>query len=232
MTSPPSPQDEIPAGNFLTWLESFRASLLGNEGSEVPCGDCRGCCISGYSVQVRLHDEGARALIPAELLVGAPGFAQGDLTMAARPDGACPMLRSNECSIYASRPQTCRDYDCRVFAAAGVEPGGPDKVVINRRVRQWLFSYPTESDQKAHHAVIATAAFIRAKRSSFPGQRAPIGLSGVSVLACESYSVFLQLDIHEKADEEVAQMILKASREFHLLRPVDAGQQHEGKAII
>jgi hypothetical protein len=218
MTSPPSHQAEIPAGTFLTWLEGFRASLLGNEGSEVPCGDCRGCCISGYSVQVRRHDEGARALIPAELLVSAPGFARGDLTMAARPDGTCPMLRSNECSIYASRPQTCRDYDCRVFAAAGVEPGGPDKVVINRRVRQWLFSYPTESDRKAHDAVIATAAFIRAKRSSFPGQRAPVGPSGVSVLACESYGVFLQPDIRGTADSAVAQMILNASRDFHQRR--------------
>jgi len=220
MTSAPRPQDEIPAGNFLAWLESFRASLLGNEGSEVPCGDCRGCCISGYSVQVRPHDEGARALIPAELLVSVPGFARDDLTMAARPDGTCPMLRSNECSIYASRPQTCRDYDCRVFAAAAVVPGGPDKLVINRRVRQWLFSYPTELDRKAHHAVIATAAFIRSKRSSFPGQRAPMGPSGVSVLACESYGVFLQPAIHEKADTEVARMILEASREFHASKRV------------
>jgi hypothetical protein len=114
-----------------------------------------------------------------------------------------------------SRPQTCRDYDCRVFAAAGVEPGGPEKLVINRRVRQWLFSYPTELDRNSHQAVRATAAFIRAKRSSFPGQRAPVGPSGVSVLACESYSVFLQPDIFEKADTEVAQMILSASREFH-----------------
>jgi uncharacterized protein len=129
------------------------------------------------------------------------------------------MLRDNECSIYLGRPQTCRDYDCRVFAAAGVEPGGPDKVVINRRVRQWLFSYPTELDRTAHDAVRTTAAFIRTKRSSFPGQRAPMGPSGVSVLACESYRVFLHPDIHARADTEVAQMILDASREFHRRMP-------------
>jgi hypothetical protein len=220
MSSSPRPEDEIPAGNFLAWLERFRASLLGNEGSEVPCGECRGCCISGYSVQIRPHDERARALIPAELLVSAAGFPRGELTMAARADGTCPMLRGNECSIYSGRPQTCRDYDCRVFAAAGVEPGGPDKVVINRRVRQWLFSYPTELDRISHDAVRATASFIRAKRTSFPGQRAPMGPSGVSVLACESYSVFLQPDIHEKADTEVARMIVNASREFHQLQAI------------
>jgi hypothetical protein len=205
----------IAAGAFLDWLGHFRASLLGNEGSEVPCGDCRGCCISGYSVQIRPHDAGARALIPAELLVNARGFAREELTMAARPDGTCPMLRDNECSIYDCRPQTCRDYDCRVFTASGMEPGGPDKVVINRRVQQWRFSYPTELDRLAHSAVMATADFIRTKRSSFPNQRAPMGASGISVLACETYTVFLQSDIHAKSDTEVAQLILEASREFH-----------------
>ncbi len=135
--------------------------------------------------------------------------------MAARPDGTCPMLRDNECSIYESRPQTCRDYDCRVFAASGISP---DKLVIHQRVSQWRFSYPTELDRKAHSAVLATADFIRTRRSSFPNQRAPLGPSGISVLACESYSVFLQPDIHEKPDTEVARLILDASREFHRSR--------------
>jgi Fe-S-cluster containining protein len=216
MTSPAfTPETgEIPAGGFLDWLRDFRASLLGNKGSRVPCGDCRGCCISGYSVQIRPHDAGARALIPAELLVSAPGFARDELTMAARPNGTCPMLRDNECSIYDARPQTCRDYDCRVFAASGIEPGGPDKGMINRRVRQWHFSYPTELDREAHSAVMATAAFIRTKRSSFPNQQAPMGASGIAVLACESYSVFLQPGMHTKSDTEIARSILTATREF------------------
>jgi len=211
----------IPAGAFGEWLERFRASLLGNAGSSVPCGDCRGCCISGYSVQIRPQDEGARALIPKELLVRAAGFARDELTMASRPDGTCPMLRDSECTIYPSRPQTCRDYDCRVFAAAGLAAGGQDKMVINRRVSEWIFSYPAESDRVAHAAVKAAAAFIAAKRSQFPGQRAPTGATGIAVLACEAYRVFLQSDIHERSDEEVARLILAASREFH------QKQQHE-----
>jgi uncharacterized protein len=217
MTAPAStpPVAELPAGAFLDWLRHFRASLLGNQGSDVPCGDCRGCCISGYSVQIRPHDTGARALIPGELLARVQGFARDELTMAARPDGTCPMLRDNECSIYESRPQTCRDYDCRVFAASAI---GPDKLVIHQRVSQWRFSYPTELDRKAHSAVLAAADFIRTKRSSFPNRRAPLGPSGISVLACESYSVFLQPDIHEKPDIEVARLILDASREFHRSR--------------
>lgn len=210
--SDPASTTEIAAGGFLDWLRHFRASLVGNQGSDVPCGDCRGCCISGYSVQVRPHDTGARALIPAELLVRVPGFAADELTLAARPDGTCPMLRDNECSIYASRPQTCRDYDCRVFAASGLSP---EKLVIRQRVSQWRFSYPTALDRKAHSAVLTAANFIRTKRNSFPNQRAPMGPSGISVLACESYSVFLEPDVHEKTDTEVARLIVDASREFH-----------------
>jgi uncharacterized protein len=213
--SPDSRTNGIPAGAFGDWLKRFRASLLGNAGSDVPCGECRGCCISGYSVQIRPQDERARALIPRGLLVRAAGFARDELTMAARPDGTCPMLRDSQCTIYPSRPQTCRDYDCRVFAAAQVAAGGPDKIVINRRVREWLFSYPTESDREAHAAVTAAAAFIAAKRSRFPGQQAPAGATGIAVLACETYRVFLQPGIHERPDDEVAQLILDASRDFH-----------------
>jgi uncharacterized protein len=218
MTAPAGPTVEtngVPAGVFRDWLDRFRTSLLGNDGSDVPCGDCTGCCISGYSVQIRPHDQEARALIPEKLLVSAPGFGRGELTMAAQSDGTCPMLRGSRCSIYQSRPQTCRDYDCRVFAAAGIEAGGTDKAVINRRVRQWRFSYPTEMDRKARAAVMATAEFISTKKSSFPGQRAPTGPTGIAVLACESYGVFLQPDVHEKPDAEIAQAILAASREFH-----------------
>ena len=212
---PDSQTNGIPAGAFGEWLAGFRSSLLGNAGSDVPCGECRGCCISGYSVQVRPHDEQARALIPPKLLVSAQGFGRNELTMAARPDGTCPMLRDNECTIYQSRPQTCRDYDCRVFAAAGLAAGGSDKLVINRRVREWRFSYPDESDRRAHAAVKAAAAFIAGKRGSFSGQRVPTGPTGIAVLACETYTVFLEPDIQERPDTEVARLILHTSREFH-----------------
>jgi Fe-S-cluster containining protein len=206
---------EIPAGAFGDWLERFRASLVGDQGSDVPCGECTGCCISGYSVQVRPEDNRARARIPAELLISALGLARGERTLAARADGTCPMLSDRTCTIYQDRPQTCRDYDCRVFAAARMEAGGIDKEVINRRVRQWRFTYPSESDRNAHDAVAAAATFIRQKRSSFPGQLAPTGPTGVAVLACESYSVFLLTRIGEMSDGEIARAMLDASRELH-----------------
>ena len=128
-------------------------------------------------------------------------------------DGACPMLRAGKCSIYEHRPQTCRDYDCRIFAAAGIDAGGADKAVINKRVREWRFSYPHDADRRAHAAVLAAAAFIRDKRASFPGGRAPTAPTGIAVLAIKSYSVFLDPDA-SRADAETARQIVNFSREF------------------
>jgi Fe-S-cluster containining protein len=204
-------ENAVPAGPFGSWLAQFRASLRGNQGSQVPCGDCTGCCISGYSIQLRPRDERALARIPAELLVRAPGFPRGHLTMAPRPDGVCPMLNAAGCSIYADRPQTCLDYDCRIFTAAGVEAG---KTVIDRRVRAWRFTYPTEDDRRAHAAVLAAAAFIRGKRESFPANRAPTAPTGIAVLAIKAYAVFLDENVQRRSDAEIAAEIVEASRAF------------------
>ena len=207
----------VEAGPFGDWLAKFRASLRGTQGSEVPCGDCTGCCISGYSIQLRPQDERALARIPAELLVQAPGFPRGHLTMPPRPDGVCQMLDAGKCTIYADRPQTCLDYDCRIFTAAGLEAG---KAVIDRRVRQWRFTYPTRADREAHDAVLAAAAFIRNKRESFPANRAPTAPTGVAVLAIKVYGVFLERGAVSRSDAEIATAMVEASRTF------DAGAQN------
>src|SRR5690606_34236555 len=93
-------------------------------------------------------------------------------------NGSCPMLEDGKCSIYADRPQTCFDYDCRIFAAAGIDAGGEDKAVINKRVREWRFSYPEEADRREHQAVRMAAAFIRDRRESFT-VRVPAGPMGI-----------------------------------------------------
>jgi len=204
-------EDTVAAGPFGNWLTQFRASLRGNQGSEVPCGDCTGCCISGYSIQLRPRDERALARIPAELLVRAPGFPRGHLTMPPRADGVCQMLNDGKCSIYEDRPQTCLDYDCRIFSAAGLESG---KTVIDRRVRQWHFSYPSRADREAHDAVLATAGFIRQKRESFPANRAPTAPTGIAVLAIKTYVVFLDADVGTRSDAGIAAAIVEAARLF------------------
>jgi uncharacterized protein len=131
--------------------------------------------------------------------------------MAPRPDGTCQMLTAGKCTIYENRPQTCLDYDCRVFAAAGIEAGKP---VIDRRVREWQFSYPTGADRKAHDAVLAAAAFIREKRTNFPANRAPVAPTGIAVLAIKTYTVFLEQNLERRSDAEVATAIVDAGRAF------------------
>lgn len=214
----PRQSDSIAAGPFADWLSRARASLRGDAGADVPCGDCTGCCTSGYSVQLRPEDQRARALIPDAWVVRPPGFPSGHLTVPARPDGTCPMLSAGQCSIYAARPQTCRDYDCRVFTAAGIDAGGPDKAVINKRVRQWQFDYPSEADQLAHRAVAATASFIRNHAASF-AVRVPTSPMGIAVFAIKAYAVFLDLNIEHKPHKEIAAAILKACKEFDAAEP-------------
>lgn len=203
----------VPAGAFGAWLARFRESLRSDIGTDVPCGDCVGCCVSSYFIPVRPKDTAALDAIPAKWLVGAPN-QPGHFMMGYREDGACPMLNAGKCSIYEHRPQTCRDYDCRVFAAAGIDAGGPDKHVINKRVREWRFTYESDADRAAHRAVQAAAAFIRDKRDCFPASRAPTSPSGIAVLAAKTYAVFLRDDIEAKSDTEIALEIIKASGEF------------------
>ncbi|MEQ1579066.1 MAG: YkgJ family cysteine cluster protein [Steroidobacteraceae bacterium] len=210
----PLTQETIAAGAFGAWLAEARASLHGNRGSNVPCGDCVGCCVSSYFIPVRPEDKDALDAIPARYLVNAPNEPLGQWLMGYREDGTCPMLSDNKCTIYGQRPQTCRDYDCRVFAAAGIDAGGDEKHVINRRVRAWRFSYPSQGDHAEHEAVKAAATFIATRRDSFPGGRAPTAPTGIAVLAVKVYSVFMDPASQAKPDADIALSIIAASREF------------------
>jgi hypothetical protein len=204
----------IAAGAFGQWLIETRASLRGTQGApDVPCGDCTGCCTSGYSVQLRPEDVRARKRIPERLLVRMAGSSPGHLTMRARYDGTCQMLDAGKCSIYADRPQTCLDYDCRIFAAAGIAAGGVDKAVINRRVNQWQFTYPAPDDKRAHDAVLTAAAFIQQRKASF-ATPVPASPMGIAVLAIKVYMVFLDASMETRSDADIAQAIVAAGSEF------------------
>jgi hypothetical protein len=204
----------VDAGAFGAWLAQARAALRGNGGSDVPCGDCNGCCTSGYAVQVRPEDTRTLASVPSSVLVPAPRLPKGNAMMIPLSNGHCPMYVGGGCSIYRDRPQTCLDYDCRIFSAAGIAAGGTDKVVINRRVAQWRFDYPLEADRCAHRAVQATAAFIRNHGDCFVGMRVPTAPTGVAVLAIKAYTVFLDTDVEKLDASRLAAAIVQASREF------------------
>jgi Fe-S-cluster containining protein len=202
----------IDAGSFGNWLAEFSESLRGNGGTNVPCGDCVGCCASSYSILVRPSDTRARAAIASEWLTPVPSLGEGMLAMGYLPDGTCPMLREGRCSVYRDRPQTCRDYDCRVFAAAGLEAGA-GKDVINARVAAWRFSYANETEREIHRAIRDAAAFIGEHHSRFPELRLPKNPSGIAVLAVKSYPVFLGAN-SGREPLGVARAIVAAARAF------------------
>jgi hypothetical protein len=183
--------DGIDAGDFGAWLIQARAALRGTQGSRVPCGDCTGCCTSFYSIEVRPTDAAALEQIPPKSLYRTLGATTGNWTVRPNADGTCPMLSCGKCTIYAQRPQTCLDYDCRVFAAAGITAGGADKAVINRRVEEWRFQFVRDEDRAAHAAIRAAAAFIRDQRARFAPGTAPLNPLGIAALALRVYPVFL-----------------------------------------
>ncbi len=123
------------------------------------------------------------------------------------------MLRCGNCTIYARRPQTCLDYDCRVFAAAGIDAGGDDKAVINRRVHEWRFQFATEEQRQAHLAIQAAASFVRAERAHFPPGYAPLNALGIAALALRVYPVFMPPGPPSRA-ADTARAVVAASAAF------------------
>jgi hypothetical protein len=201
------------AGDFGAWLIQAREALRGSAGSRVPCGDCTGCCTSSYSIEVRPTDTAALARIPAKSLFRSNGSAPGHWTVRPNPDGVCPMLSCGKCTIYAERPQTCLDYDCRVFAAAGIDAGGKDKAAINRRVQEWRFRFATEEDRQAHAAIRTAAAFIRDARAHFPPGTAPLSPLGIAALALRVYPLFQSADPPQSA-ADMARAVVAAGTAF------------------
>jgi uncharacterized protein len=213
------------AGDFSIWLHNARQALIEGTGTDVECGDCIGCCSSSYFIHITPAETETLKHIDRELLVQAPGLPRDHKVLPYDEEGRCPMLRSGKCVIYAYRPQTCRNYDCRVFTAAGIAAGENDKSLINERIKRWKFNYPKPKDSEEHLAVQAAAQFIQNHAASFPQGRIPSTPSQLAILAIKVYSLFLKPETrsHEKrtplAALELANAIVKACRDFDMLKP-------------
>lgn len=208
----------VDAGRFSVWLATMRAVLRGERDADVPCGDCVGCCVSSYPIPLRPSDELARAEVPEQMLIGAavPGK---DWLMGFREDGSCPFLCARSCSIYAQRPQTCRDYDCRIYAAAGVLPDG-DRPVIHQKVQSWQFDCDSAQDQAEAAAVRQSAQFIRDHAGLFPPGMRAMAATAAAVLGVKTYELFLTADSKSIAPEEMVRRVIEAAVAFDL-RPSD-----------
>jgi Fe-S-cluster containining protein len=142
------------AGEFGAWRQATREALAADRDAAVPCDGCTACCTSSQFVHIEPDEQDTLAHVPRQLLVPAPG-QPGVLVLCYGDDGHCPMLVEGACSIYAHRPRACRTYDCRVFAAAGLEP---EQDLIAHRVRRWRFTYADDAARRDHDACVASAA--------------------------------------------------------------------------
>ena len=147
----------VDAGAFSPWLASMRAALLDEGTTDVPCDGCTACCRSSRFVHIDPDERATLARIPPTLLFPAPRSPAGTVLLGYDERGHCPMLVDDRCSIYDDRPRTCRTFDCRIYAAAGVEPDGEGEDDLRARVRAWRFRHPTAADRADHDAVLAAA---------------------------------------------------------------------------
>jgi len=205
-------QRGVSAGEFSNWLRVTEAALRsGEDGTDVPCGSCRGCCRASLFIHIGPEEVETIRRIPKGLLFPAPGFPRGHVLMGYGDQGQCPMLVDGECSIYEYRPQTCRDYDCRVFAATGLPVDEHNQPEIAHRVGEWSFSY-SEEGRALQTALRRAVSFLHGNRDRFPegslpGQSGPLAATAVRI--CK---LFTTADT-QVADAAMVQRIVAVLRE-------------------
>lgn len=178
------------AGDISSWLTATAAAPRGDADADVDCDGCIGCCASSQFVHIRPDETRALASIPTDLLFPAPGLPTGHVLMGYDERGRCPMLTDDGCSIYESRPATCRVFDCRVFAATGVEPD-PSKPLVAEAASRWKSTADDEYTTAQLAALRAAAVFVERQRDDPLFAAARHSATGHAVLAVEVYPEFL-----------------------------------------
>ncbi len=209
----------MPAGEFSQWLHStWHAQQGGNAGANVPCGDCNACCRSSMFIHIRADETRSLKRIPKQLLFPVPGLPKGHVLMGYDRNGRCPMLVDDRCSIYQDRPQTCRDYDCRIFAATGIALDEKVQADIAAQVKAWRFTYPAERDRQEHEAVRAAAMFLQQNARLFPPRALPLNPVQLALTALKVYTVFHDLMQPgmgtRRGDTEIVKAIMAALEQF------------------
>ena len=171
-------------------MQTTRRNLLIGGTADVNCGDCTACCRSAQFIHVEPDDEAAIAAIPPALLFPAPGLPSGHRVMGFDTDGKCPMLTEAGCSIYESRPRTCRMYDCRVFTVTGLDPRVEGKDAIAEAADRQRFERD-DRDEALLEAAHSAVRFLESEtemRSEFPS------ITSLAVAAIRLYDLFVTGD--------------------------------------
>ena len=204
---------DISAGKFSSWHDDTLTTQLEFSGSDVPCGTCTACCTSSYFIHIKPEEVKTLARIPQELCFAAPGLPQGNVVMGYDQEGHCPMLINNKCSIYEDRPQTCRNYDCRIFPATGISLTEQDKVLINQQATRWRFTLEDQEDQNRQAAVKRAARFLQECNQHFKAHELPRNETQLAIVAIKVYELFLE-DLTGVSDHEIARRIIRTRDEF------------------
>jgi len=199
-----SPETTTAAGPFAAWRAGVLGALSSGGDVDVPCGSCTACCRASYFIHVEPDEVETLRRIPKALQFPAPGRPRGHVVLGYDERGHCPMLVDDRCSIYEHRPRTCRQYDCRVFAATGVDATDDGKVEVAARAARWKFDHPTERDQREHDASGAAAVFLRAHREVVPPEVAPRTSADLAVLALRAAVAFVSDDEPSPGDVAAA----------------------------
>jgi hypothetical protein len=185
--------EPLAAGDFGSWAVGVHDAIALGRDSDVPCNGCTACCTSSQFVHIEPDETETIAHIPPELLFPAPRAPRGHVLLGYDERGHCPMLVDGGCSIYEHRPRTCRTYDCRVFAATGVDVDD-DQAAIRARVRRWEFTFPNDDDRVRHDAVRAATRFLRAHHAELCaelGGQSPANPTRLAVAATQVHDLFL-----------------------------------------
>lgn len=189
-----------PAGQFSAWLRSAQEAIRDGATSDVPCRGCTACCTSSQFVHIGPDETETLARIPPELLFPAPRMPAGHMVLGYDERGHCPMLVDGACTIYQDRPRTCRTYDCRVLAAAGVDVGDGQRQIADR-VTQWAFAYPTPADRAEQRRVRAAAHYLGTHPDLLPADTAPRTATQVAALALRIQGLFADVESAPGRDE-------------------------------
>lgn len=149
----------IDAGDFSLWLEQITSAFRHQTESDVPCGECVGCCSSSQFITLSEGEYASLEDRHSRFLTTNP--FNGLKMIAFTKKGLCPFLVEAKCTIYTQRPTTCRCYDCRIFAAAGISAGDQNYSLINDRAKRWEFKYSSAAAKEKHEAIKNAALWIR-----------------------------------------------------------------------
>jgi len=171
-------------------------------------------------IHIKPEDTQALKRIPKALQFPAPGLPQGNVLMGYNEKGECPMLADNKCSIYQDRPQTCRDYDCRVFKATGIAIDAVAQPLIAEQVKRWEFEFRGAKDREDHSALQAAAKFLCEHKDSFLPATIPENPAQLAVLAIRIYEVYAKSQQNAggndqaPSDADVAKAVLAAMEQL------------------